>query len=80
MRLLAAATAALVLLSAPTYAQMSLGGGGQERDRTRYTEEEKRREKESERAYRDTMKNTQGASQAYDPWRTIRPANEKKPR
>ena len=80
-RLLATA-AALMLLSAPAYAQFGLGGSGKERDKTRYTEEEKRKEAETEKAYRDAIKNTKGAaSETYDPWRNIRPATpEKKPR
>jgi hypothetical protein len=80
-RLLATA-AALMLLTAPAHAQFNLGGGGKERDRTRYTEEEKRNEAATEKAYRDAIKNTKGAvSESYDPWRNIRPATpEKKPR
>ena len=70
---------AIAILTGPAYAQFNMGGGEQ-RDRTRYTEEEKRREKESERAYNDTVKATRGAaSESFDPWRSIRPsAPEKK--
>lgn len=80
-RLATAAAAALVtaaLVAAPAYAQ--LGGGGTDDGKTRYSEEEKRAEAARERAYRDAIKNTRGASnEAYDPWRTIRPgAPEKK--
>ena len=74
MRRLAIAAAATVLLAAPAYAQFSMGGGGQERDRTRYTPEQRKQEAEVEQAYKDAVKNTRGAnSEAYDPWRTIRP-------
>ena len=80
MRRLAIA-AAIALWTVPAYAQFGMGGG-QERDRTRYTEEQRKKEAEVEKAYKDAVKNTRGAtSEAYDPWRTIRPANEagKKP-
>jgi hypothetical protein len=80
MRRLAIA-AAIALLTAPAYAQFNMGGGG-ERDKTRYTEEQRRNEAEVERAYKETVKNTRReAGETYDPWRTIRPANEtnKKP-
>ena len=80
MRRLAIA-AAIALWTVPAYAQFGMGGG-QERDRTRYTEEQRRKEAEVEKAYKDAVKNTRSAtSETYDPWRTIRPANEtaKKP-
>ena len=73
VRLAALAATAIIALSAPAYAQVGMGGG-QERDRTRYTEEEKRREIETERVYKDAIKNTRGSSETYDPWRNIRPA------
>jgi hypothetical protein len=66
VRLAALAATAIIVLSAPAYAQ--------ERDRTRYTEEEKKREIEVERVYKEAIKNTRGSSEAYDPWRNIRPA------
>lgn len=72
-RLAALAATAIIALSAPAYAQFGMGGG-QERDRTRYTEEEKKREIESERTYKEAIKNTRGATETYDPWRNIRPA------
>jgi hypothetical protein len=80
MRRLAIA-AAIVLWTAPAYAQFSMGGEAP-RDRTRYTDEERKREKETEKAYTDTLKATRGAAnETYDPWRSIRPATpEKKPR
>jgi hypothetical protein len=80
MRRLAIA-AAIALWTMPAYAQFGTGGG-QKRDGTRYTEEERKREAEVEKAYKDAVKNTRSAtSEAYDPWRTIRPAGEtaKKP-
>ena len=80
MRRLAIA-AAIALWTVPAYAQFGMGGG-QERDRTRYTDEQRKKEAEVEKAYKDAVKNTRGAnSEAYDPWRNIRPANEvaKKP-
>ena len=70
---LAAAVAAIIALSAPAYAQFGMGGG-QERDGTRYTEEEKKREIETERIYKEAIKNTRGSNETYDPWRNIRPA------
>ena len=72
VRLAALAATAIIALSAPAYAQFS-SGGDQQRDRTRYTEEEKRREIETERVYKDAIKNTRGSSESYDPWRNIRP-------
>jgi hypothetical protein len=73
MRRLAIAAAATVLLAAPAYAQFSMGGD-QQRDRTRYTEEQRRTEAEVEKAYKDAVKNTRGTpTETYDPWRTIRP-------
>jgi hypothetical protein len=82
MRRLAIA-AAIALWTVPAYAQLGIGGGGdQQRNRTRYTDEERKKEAEVEKAYKDAVKNTRGAnSETYDPWRTIRPAGEtaKKP-
>jgi hypothetical protein len=79
MRRLLAAVAATALLSAPAAAQFNMGGGGDSKSKTRYTEEEKRKEAEVEKAYRETVKNTKSATtEAYDPWRNIRPADEKK--
>jgi hypothetical protein len=80
MRRLAIA-AAIALWTVPAYAQFGMGGG-QERDRTRYTEEQRKKEAEVEKAYKDAVKNTRGnPSETYDPWRNIRPGNEaaKKP-
>jgi hypothetical protein len=74
--------AAVALFAAPAFAQFGMGGGGQERDKTRYTEEQRRTEAEVERAYKEAVKNTRGAaSETYDPWRNIRPAEtvSKKP-
>jgi len=77
MRRVALAVAALALFTAPALAQFSMGGNDQQRDKTRYTEEQRRTEAEVERAYKETVKNTRGAaSETYDPWRNIRPANE----
>jgi len=76
-----AIAAAIALWTVPAYAQFGMGGGG-ERDKTRYTEEQRKTEAEVEKAYKDAVKNTRGANnEAYDPWRNIRPANEvaKKP-
>jgi hypothetical protein len=73
VRLAALAATAIFALSAPAYAQFGMGGG-QERDRTRYTEEEKKREIETERIYKEAIKNTRGSNDTYDPWRNIRPA------
>ena len=68
------AAAAIVLLSVPAHAQFGLGSDPN-RDRTRYTEEQRKREAEVEKAYRDTVKNTRGTtSETFDPWRNIRPA------
>lgn len=81
MRRLALA-AAIVLLTGPAHAQFSMGGGDSGGGtKTRYTEEEKRAERASEKAYRDSLRNTRGeATEAYDPWRNIRSATpEKKP-
>ena len=71
-----AAALAVTLLTGPAaHAQFNLGSGG-ERERTRYTEEEKRNEAAAEKAYRDTIKNTRGAvTEQHDPWFNIRPAN-----
>jgi hypothetical protein len=69
-------------LTVPAYAQFNMGGGDGNRDKTRYTEEQRRTEAEVERAYKETVKNTRRETgETYDPWRTIRPANEtnKKP-
>ena len=77
MRTFTAATAAvaITLLSLPAYAQFNLGGEAP-RDRTRYTEQEKRDEAAAEKAYRDTIKNTKGANnQQHDPWFNIRPSS-----
>jgi hypothetical protein len=72
----ALAVAAVAALTVPAFAQFGLGGG-QERDRTRYTEEQRRTEKEVEKAYRDAIQNTRGAAtETYDPWRNIRPQSE----
>ena len=73
--ILTAAAMAFVLMLAPAQAQFSLGGGsGEGGTKTRYTEEEKRREAANEKAYRDTVKATKGATnESYDPWRNIRP-------
>jgi hypothetical protein len=77
MRRVALAVAAVAVSTAPAFAQFNMGGGGQERDKTRYTEEQRRTEAEVERAYKEAVKNTRGAaSETYDPWRNIRPANE----
>jgi hypothetical protein len=77
MRRVVLAVAAVAVLTAPAFAQFGMGGGGQERDKTRYTEEQRRTEAEVERAYKEAVKNTRGAaSETYDPWRNIRPANE----
>jgi hypothetical protein len=74
MRRLVIAAAATVLLAGPAYAQFGLGGGEQ-RDRTRYTEEQRRTEAQVEKAYKDTVKATRGTpTETYDPWRAIRPA------
>ena len=79
MRRLLTAVAATALLSAPAVAQFNMGSGSKESTKTRYTEEEKRKEAEVEKAYRETVKNTKSATtEAYDPWRNIRPADEKK--
>jgi len=77
-----AIAAAIASWTVPAYAQFGMGGGDQPRDRTRYTEEQRKQEIEVEKAYKDAVKNTRGANnEAYDPWRNIRPANEvaKKP-
>ena len=77
---LLASIAAILLLTGPALAQFSMGGGrGDGGTKTRYTEEEKRSEAASERAYRDAIKNTRGANnEAYDPWRNIRSAAPEK--
>lgn len=73
-RLVVAAIAAV--LATPAYAQFNMGGDGQ-RDRTRYTAEERKREIEVERAYKDAVANTRGTvTETYDPWRNIRPGSE----
>jgi type II secretory pathway component PulM len=75
MRRVALAAVGMALLTAPAFAQFGIGGGGGERDRTRYTPEQRKQEAEVEKAYKDVMKNTRGAaSETYDPWRNIRPA------
>jgi hypothetical protein len=75
MRRVALAVLGAALLTAPAYAQFNLGGGGGERDRTRYSPEQRKQEAEVEKAYKDVMKNTRGAGgESYDPWRNIRPA------
>jgi hypothetical protein len=77
---LLATGAAILLLTVPASAQFSMGGTGNSGGaKTRYTEEEKRNEAESEKAYRDAIKNTRGATnEAYDPWRNIRPGTPEK--
>ena len=76
MRFLAAILA-LTMLAGPALAQAGLDKG--KGARTRYTEEEKRREAESERAYRDALKATRGSvTETYDPWKNIRPETPKK--
>ena len=75
-----AITAALALLASPALAQFGLGdsggGGGQ---KTRYSEQEKREEAASERAYRDALKATRSTTgESYDPWRNIRDAAPEK--
>ena len=80
MRRLAIA-AAIALWTVPAYAQFGMGGG-EERDKTRYTEEQRRKEAEVEKAYKDAVKNTRSAtSEAYDPGAPSGRANEtnKKP-
>lgn len=81
MRRVALAAVAVTLLTAPALAQFSMGGGGGERDRTRYSPEQRKQEAEVEKAYKDAIKHTRGnTSETYDPWRNIRPeANSKKP-
>jgi hypothetical protein len=78
MRRVAFAVTAVAMFTAPAFAQFNMGGGGgQERDKTRYSEEQRRTEAEVERAYKEAVKNTRGAaSETYDPWRNIRPGNE----
>jgi hypothetical protein len=77
---LLATTAALALLTSPALAQFGLGGGGGQSQNTRYSAEEKLREAESERAYRDALKATRSTTgEAYDPWRNIRSAAPEKP-
>ena len=72
----AVAALAVTLLTVPAYAQFNLGGNS-ERDRTRYSPQEKKDEAAAEKAYRDTMKNTKGASsEPHDPWFNVRPANQ----
>ena len=60
MRRLAIA-AAIALWTVPAYAQFGMGGGEQ-RDKTRYTEEQRRTEAEVEQAYKETVKNTRSGS------------------
>ena len=80
MKRLAAAAIALAFATAAAHAQFSMGGG-KESTKTRYTEEEKRQEAATEKAYRDAIKNTKNAtSEAYDPWRNIRPETPEKKR
>ena len=77
MRKLAFTAITVVLLAAPAYAQFSTGGGD-ERSRTRYTDEEKRREAEADRFYRNVINNTKNQNQVNagkpDPWGNVRPA------
>lgn len=66
-----------VVLATPSYAQFNMGGGDGQRDRTRYTAEERKREIEVEKAYKDAVANTRRATtETYDPWRNIRPGSE----
>jgi hypothetical protein len=80
MRLLKISTAAILAtaLTTPALAQFANPLGSGERTSTRYTEQEKRDEAAREKAYRDTIKNTKGATtEVYDPWRTVRPVEAK---
>jgi hypothetical protein len=74
------AAAALALIASPALAQFGMGGGGGGGGpQTRYTPEEKLREAESERVYRDALKATRSTTgEAYDPWRNIRSAAPEK--
>lgn len=75
-----AITAAFALLASPALAQFGLGDSGGGGQKTRYTEQEKREEAASERAYRDALKATRSTTgEAYDPWRSIRSAGPEKP-
>ena len=82
MKKFAFAAVAITLLAAPAYAQFSMGGGGEEGGRTRYSEEEKRREAEADKAYRNVIKNTKNQNQVNadkpDPWGNVRPATPAK--
>ncbi len=74
-----ATAAALALTASPALAQFGMGGGGDSGPQTRYTAEEKQREADSERAYRDALKATRSTTgEAYDPWRNIRSSEPQK--
>jgi hypothetical protein len=74
-----AAAAVAILLTAPAYAQFSMGGDKQG-PRTRQTEQEKREEADLDRAYKATVKSTTSTpAPKSDPWSNVRPANSAKP-
>ena len=80
MRTIAIASALIASLTLPAYAQMSLGGSGNERQTTRYSEQEKREEAERERQYQNTIRRSGKDSSAavHDPWAIVRPTTPDK--
>ena len=81
MRIIFAVATLLSLSMTPGYAQVSLGGGGKEKNplAEQYERDQKERAR-VEQEYNDTMKRlrTRGPSVQNDPWKSVRPAENSK--
>jgi hypothetical protein len=64
--------AALALLTAPAYAQMSTPNINLLQDAPSKTPEEQEREAEQQKAYKESLKKIPDAKSASDPWGTVR--------
>jgi hypothetical protein len=72
----AIAVATLVVAVGPAYAPSK--GDTQNMLQKQLDEQQKRENKDVDRAYSDTMKRTgTGAAKPYDPWGSVRPADKK---
>jgi hypothetical protein len=71
MRKLLAAVAMIAAVIGPAYAQ-GKKGPGPNTEMGKQDEVEKKRAKELDKAYNDTMKHTGTTAKPYDPWQTVR--------
>jgi hypothetical protein len=72
MRKFVAAAVIIALVIGPAYAQGKKGPGPNTQMGLQ-DEAEKRRNKDIDKAYNDTLKHTGTAAKPYDPWQTVRP-------